>query len=142
MSQNNIERVPQLNPSTISELLHTISVIKESSTASGKQISMSNVATQTPLFPLPEVLPERIPQLQCQLGEWVYWHQVLKGDFGLIIGVLHTHEASCFAARRHYLVWLDEKSSSYHITNCDFAFKDDIQPLSQLELEAVRGNYA
>jgi hypothetical protein len=101
---------------------------------------MSNVATQAPPFPLPEVLPERIPQLQ--LSEWVYWHQVLKRDFGLIIGVLHTHEASRLATRRHYLVWLDEKSRSYHITNCDFAFKDDIQPLSQLELEAVRGNYA
>ncbi|MEP0857788.1 hypothetical protein [Trichocoleus sp. DQ-U1] len=99
---------------------------------------MSN-ATQAPPFALPEVFPERIPQLQCQLGEWVYWHQVLNRDFGLIIGVLHTHEASCLAARRHYLVWLDEKSSSYHITNCDFAFKDDIQPLSQLELEAMRG---
>ncbi len=75
---------------------------------------------QMPPFTLSEDVPEVLPQQQFQLGEWVFWHQVPNPDFGRIIGVLYTHSTSCIAMGLHYLVLLDKKSPSRHITSYDF----------------------
>lgn len=76
---------------------------------------------------LPEEVPKVLPQPKFQLGEWVRWFQVANGDFGRVIGVIYTHEASCQITRLRYLVLLDARSPSREIVSCDFAFEDDLQ---------------
>lgn len=88
---------------------------------------MTEIPQQLPPVVLPETLPKALPQPKFQLGEQVRWFQVPNGDFGRIAGIIYTHEASCQATGFHYLVLLDDQSSSRLIVNCDFAFEDDIQ---------------
>ncbi|AUT04458.1 hypothetical protein CLI64_22040 [Nostoc sp. CENA543] len=94
-----------------------------------------------PPVALPERIPPVLPQQRFQLGEWVRWWQVPNGDFGCIIGVIYTHQASCILTGLHYLVLLDERSPSHEICTCDFAFEEDIESLDQSSLEQLRGNY-
>ncbi|WP_236143849.1 hypothetical protein [Nostoc sp. CMAA1605] len=102
---------------------------------------MSDILTQIPPVALPEVIPSNLPQQKFYIGEWVRWFQVPNGDFGCIIGVIYTHQASCMATGLHYLILLDEHSPSREICTCDFAFEEDIEPLDQSSLEQLRGNY-
>ncbi len=102
---------------------------------------MPEPPSQMPPFTLSEDVPEVLPQQQFQLGEWVFWHQVPNPDFGRIIGVLYTHCASCIATGLHYLVLLDKKSPSRHITSYDFAFSEDIERLDEVSLAQIRGNH-
>ncbi|BAY18197.1 hypothetical protein NIES21_40410 [Anabaenopsis circularis NIES-21] len=103
---------------------------------------MSDIFSQIPPITLPEVIPKKLPQQKFSLGEWVRWFQVPNGDFGRIIGVIYTHQASCIATGLHYLVLLDKRSPSRDICPCDFAFEEDIEPLDQSSLEQLRGNHA
>lgn len=91
---------------------------------------MPEFPPQIPPFALPEDIPEVIPPQEFQLGDSVRWRQVPNGDFGRILGVIYTHSASCIATGVHYLVLLDEKSPSRHITRYDFAFEEDIERLN------------
>jgi hypothetical protein len=94
-------------------------------------MSESENLPQMPSFALPVVVPEVLPQQQFQLGDSVRWRQVPHPDFGRILGVIYSHSASCIATGLHYLVLLDEKSPSRHITSYDFAFEEDIERLNQ-----------
>ena len=85
--------------------------------------------TDMPPIALPEIIPEALPSQRFQLGESVHWFQVPNGDFGRVIGVIYTHEASCQVTGLHYLVLLDEQSPSRYLTSYDFAFEDDLQSL-------------
>jgi hypothetical protein len=82
-----------------------------------------------PPVSLPEAIPQTLPPQRFQLGELVYWYQVPDPDFGRIVGVFYTQSASCTVTGLHYLIHLDEDSPSRSITNFDFAFSEDIQPL-------------
>ncbi|MEJ1934811.1 hypothetical protein WDZ92_31815 [Nostoc sp. NIES-2111] len=101
---------------------------------------------ETPLSIPPIALAEQIPQVfphqKFHLGEWVRWFQVPNGDFGRVIGVMYTHQASCDATGLHDLVLLDERSPSHEICTCDFAFEEDIELIDQSSLERLRGNHA
>jgi hypothetical protein len=88
---------------------------------------VSEMPHQMPPVVWPEVVPKALPQPKFQLGEWVRWFQVPNGDFGRVIGIIYTHEASCQATGLHYLVLLDDQSPSRSIVSCDFAFEDDLQ---------------
>lgn len=90
---------------------------------------MSEMPLEFPPVVLPEVIPKVLPQPKFQLGESVCWFQVPNGDFGRVIGIFYTHEASCQAAGLHYLILLDGQSPSHKIVSCDFAFEDDLQHL-------------
>ncbi|MFN6475214.1 hypothetical protein [Nostoc sp. DedQUE07] len=102
---------------------------------------MPEIPLQIPPVALPELIPSELPQQKFHLGEWVRWFQVPNGDFGRIIGVLYTQQASCIATGLHYLVLLDERSPSREICICDFAFEDDIEPLDNSSLEGLQGNH-
>jgi hypothetical protein len=88
---------------------------------------MSEMPHQIPPVALPEVVPKILPQPKFLLGERVRWYQVPNGDFGRVIGIIYTHEASTQANGLHYLVLLDDQSSSRSIVSCDFAFEDDLE---------------
>lgn len=73
--------------------------------------------------------PAQLPQPKYRLGESVQWTQVPNPDFGRIIGVVYTQEASCQITGLHYLILLSENSPSHSICTHDFAVEDDIEPL-------------
>ncbi len=102
---------------------------------------MANTFPQIPPVAIPEVIPSQLPHQKFNLGEWVRWFQVPNGDFGRIIGVIYTQQASCIATGLHYLVLLDERSPSRDTCTCDFAFEEDIEILDQLSLERLQGNH-
>lgn len=102
---------------------------------------MLDIFPQIPPVALPEIVPNELPQQRFHLGEWVRWFQVPNGDFGRVIGVIYTQQATCIATGLHYLVLLDERSPSREICTCDFAFEDDIESLEKSSLERLRGNY-
>ncbi|WP_041565660.1 hypothetical protein [Nostoc punctiforme] len=102
---------------------------------------MPEIPLQMPPVALPEVVPNDLPQQKFHLGEWVRWFQVPNGDYGRVIGVIYTQQATCIAAGLHYLVLLDERSPSREICICDFAFEDDIEPLDNSFLERLQGNH-
>ncbi len=93
---------------------------------------MSESSLQIPPVALPEVVPIPLPRPKFQLGDSVFWSQVPDGDFGRIIGIIYTHEASVQATGFHYLVLLESHSPSHAIVSCDFAFEEDLQPLPAL----------
>lgn len=99
------------------------------------------MTTPIPPVTLPNNVPESLPQQHFQLGDWVYWHQVPNPDFGRIIGVIFTHEASCTVTGLHYLIVLDDNSPSHGITTCDFAFSEDIRTLDESILSQLRENH-
>jgi hypothetical protein len=84
-------------------------------------------------IPSKETTPAILPQPKFRLGESAIWSQVPNPDFGRIIGVIYTHEASCQVTGLHYLILLDENSPSYSICTYDFAFEDDIKRLEPLQ---------
>ena len=90
---------------------------------------MSELIFQIPSF---DTTPAVLPQPKFRLGESAIWSEVPNPDFGRIVGVIYTHEASCQATGLHYLILLDEKSPSHSICTYDFAFEDDIKRLDQL----------
>ncbi|MEH1838469.1 MAG: hypothetical protein V7L20_06810 [Nostoc sp.] len=102
---------------------------------------MPEILLQIPPVTLPELIPSELPQQRFHLGEWVRWFQVPNGDFGRVIGVIYTQQASCIATGLHYLVLLDERSPSRKICTCDFAFEDDIELLKKSSLEGLQGNH-
>lgn len=102
---------------------------------------MPDILPQIPPVVLPEVIPSSFPHQKFNLGEWVRWFQVPNGDFGRIIGVVYTQQASCIATGLHYLVLLDERSPSRDTCTCDFAFEEDIEILDKLSLERLQGNH-
>ncbi|MDZ8238651.1 MAG: hypothetical protein RMZ69_15995 [Nostoc sp. ChiQUE01a] len=103
---------------------------------------MPDLFSQIPPVAMPEVIPNELPQQRFHLGEWVRWFQVPNGDFGRIIGVIYTQQASCIATGLHYLVLLDERSPSRDTCICDFAFEEDIEILDKSSLERLRDNHA
>lgn len=102
---------------------------------------MPDILPQIPPVALPEVIPSNFPQQKFHLGEWVRWFQVPNGDFGRVIGVIYTQQASCIATGLHYLVLLDERSPSRDTCTCDFAFEEDIEILDKSSLERLRDNH-
>ncbi|MHC5728240.1 MAG: hypothetical protein ACYTXY_29820 [Nostoc sp.] len=102
---------------------------------------MRDILPQIPPVAMPEVIPSELPQQKYHLGEWVRWFQVLNGDFGRVIGVIYTQQASCIATGLHYLILLDEGSPSRDTCTCDFAFEDDIESLDNSSLLRLRGNH-
>ncbi len=98
------------------------------------EIHIESKAVFELMFQIPstEMIPAIIPQPKFRLGECAIWSGVPNPDFGRIIGVLYTCEASCQATGLHYLILLDENSPSRAICTYDFAFEEDIKPLEQL----------
>lgn len=88
---------------------------------------MSEAAHISAAFSLPEVLPVTFPQPRFSIGTNVQWSKVPEPDYGLVLGVFYTQEASCEVTGLHYLILLDEDSPSYSICTHDFAFEDDIE---------------
>lgn len=97
---------------------------------------MSELTFPIPHIVLPETIPAEMPQPKFRLGECVNWYQVPNPDFGRIIGVIYTHEASCQITGLHYLILLDENSPSRSICTHDFAFEDDIERLEPLQVQS------
>lgn len=60
--------------------------------------------------------------------------QVPQADFGRIIGVVYSDEASCRARGLHYLILLDDQSPSRNICTHDFAFEADIERLEPFSM--------
>ena len=87
---------------------------------------MVDVSPQNLPITLLQQIPEPFPQPRFRLGDKVRWSNVPKPDFGHIIGVIYSDEASCRVIGLHYLILLDEKSPSRSICTHDFAFEDDI----------------
>ncbi|MGF1988905.1 MAG: hypothetical protein RMY62_013690 [Nostoc sp. ZfuVER08] len=102
---------------------------------------MPDVFPQIPPVAMPEVIPSELPHQKFRLGEWVRWFQVPNGDFGRVIGVIYTQQASCIATGLHYLVFLDERSPSRDTCTYDFAFEEDIEILDKSSLERLRDNH-
>jgi len=75
---------------------------------------MSEMPSEDPTNGFTRTFPS-LPQPKFQLGELVRWFQVPNGDFGRVIGVIYTHEASCQTTGLHYLVLLDAQSPSREI---------------------------
>lgn len=76
---------------------------------------------------LPEQIPLIIPQPKFQLGEFVHWQAVVGGDFGRVIGIIYTSEATHQATGLHYLILLDAQSPSHAFCNHDFALEADLE---------------
>ena len=74
--------------------------------------------------------PSSFPQPKFRLGDRVFWSEVPNPDFGLILGMFYSQEASCQITGLHYLILLDKDSPSYSICTHDFAFEDDIELVS------------
>lgn len=88
---------------------------------------MPELLPSLPPVVLPESLPRIIPQPKFQLGEPVRWQALAEPDFGRVIGILYTHEATHQVTGLHYLVLLDEQSPSHHFCVHDFAFEEDLE---------------
>jgi len=81
---------------------------------------MSEMPSEIPPMVLPTFRPT---SAEVPARRIVCWFRAQR-DFGRVIGVIYTHEASCQATGLHYLVLLDAQSPSREIVSCDFAFRD------------------
>lgn len=84
-----------------------------------------------PLLPpvvLPKEIPLNIPQPKFHLGESVGWQT--GADFGRVIGVIYSHEATHQETGLHYLILLDAQSPSHEFCTHDFAFEEDLKCLT------------
>lgn len=91
-------------------------------------------SSSTPLLIAPlallEELPHDFPPARFQIGQSVYWTHVPSHDFGRIIGLVYSSEATVQALGYHYAVQLDPSSPSYvDGTRSDWAFEDDLELL-------------
>ncbi|HEY9698724.1 MAG TPA: hypothetical protein V6D10_15785 [Trichocoleus sp.] len=86
---------------------------------------------QLPPFTPPASLPVALPQPRFQIGERVRWQAVPSPDFGRVVGVIYTGEATHQASGLHYLILLDEQSPSHSICIHDFALEEDIEHFEQ-----------
>lgn len=91
-------------------------------------------------FP-PVVVPEQMPlppPPKFQIGQQVQWAYVSTRDFGTIVGMAYSSEASTQGLGYHYAIQLSPSSSSYSdgITS-DWAFEDDIELHSQADRESA-----
>ena len=91
---------------------------------------------QKPSLPLPPiVLPQEVPTIMAppkfQIGESVCWRIEPEPDFGQVIGMIYSHEATHQVTGLHYLVLLDPQSPSRNICCHDFAFEEDLERLER-----------
>ncbi len=91
---------------------------------------MSEAANISATFSFPELFPAKFPRPRFEIGANVQWARVPDPDYGLVLGVFYTREASCQIAGLHYLILLDRNSPSSAICQHDFAFEDDLEPVS------------
>jgi hypothetical protein len=92
---------------------------------------MPNPLLQLPPIALPEQIPLILPQPKFQVGEFVRWQAVVEPDFGRVIGVIFSHEATHQVTGLHYLVLLDRQSPSYEFCIHDFAFEEDLEAIEK-----------
>ena len=91
---------------------------------------LSNSHSLPPVV-LPEALPDTLPQPKFRLGEPVSWAGMTNPDFGRIVGVIYSDETVHQVTGLHYLILLDERSTSRSICTHDFAFEDDLERMEQ-----------
>ncbi len=82
-----------------------------------------------PPITLPNALPACLPEPKFQIGSVVSWTYVSNPDFGCVVGIVYTSEASTKAIGFHYAVLLDinSPSRSYGVL-FDWGFEQDLQP--------------
>ncbi|WP_068818840.1 hypothetical protein [Phormidesmis priestleyi] len=93
---------------------------------------MPNSLPPLPPIVLPEKIPSLVPQPKFRLGETVCWRMNVEPDFGHVIGVVYSHEATHQVTGLHYLILLDEQSPSRSFCCHDFAFEADLEPMGRL----------
>lgn len=101
---------------------------------------MSNRSLYFPPVVVPEQMPSPLPTPKFQIGQQVQWAYVSTKDFGTIMGMAYSAEASTQGLGYHYAIQLSPFSSSYldGITS-DWAFEDDIELHSKADREGAIG---
>ncbi|MBD2090673.1 hypothetical protein H6F67_12495 [Microcoleus sp. FACHB-1515] len=101
---------------------------------------MTNRSLYFPPVVVPEQMPSPLPLPKFQIGQQVQWAYVEAKDFGTIVGMAYSSEASTQGLGYHYAIQLSPSSSSYSdgITS-DWAFEDDIELYSQADREDAIG---
>lgn len=97
---------------------------------------MPNSPPLLPPIVLPPKIPLSVPCLKFQLGEAVFWWNTTNPDFGRVIGVVYSQEATHQVAGLHYLILLDPKSPSYRFCTHDFAFEEDLERFKKLPCQS------
>lgn len=85
---------------------------------------------QLSIFPviLPKQVPEDLPMPKFQLGQTVRWGRVTTSDFGRIVGIIFSAEASVKSEGYHYAIAIDPASPSYADgIRSDWGFEDDLE---------------
>lgn len=88
---------------------------------------MLNPFPQMPPVILPEEIPLVMPRPKFHIGESVRWRMVIEPDFGRVVGVIFSYEATHQIPGLHYLILLDPRSPSSKFCLYDFAFEEDLE---------------
>lgn len=101
---------------------------------------MTNRSLYFPPVVVPEQMPSPLPPPKFQIGQQVQWAYVEAKDFGTIVGMTYSSEASTQGLGYHYAIQLASTSSSFAdgITS-DWAFEEDIELHTQADREGAIG---
>lgn len=94
-----------------------------------------------PEVSLPPTMPAQLPPPSFQLDQTLKFGKVASGDFGRVVGIVYAAGATVQATGYHYLLFLDEQSSSRRELGirADWIFEDDASPVAQ-ELPSTKPN--
>jgi len=89
---------------------------------------MPNQSLYFPLVVLPPKMPDPFPTPKFQIGQLVQWAHISTKDFGTIVGVAYSSEASTQGLGYHYAIQISPTSPSFEdgITS-DWGFEDDLE---------------
>jgi hypothetical protein len=94
-----------------------------------------------PEVSLPPTMPAQLPPPSFKLDQTLKFGKVPSGDFGRVVGIVYAAGATVQATGYHYLLFLDEQSSSRRELGirADWIFEDDASPVAQ-ELPSTKPN--
>lgn len=94
-----------------------------------------------PFVSLPPTLPAQLPPPLFQLDQTLKFVKVPTGDFGRVVGIVYAAGATVQATGYHYLLFLDEQSSSRRELGIrvDWIFEDDASVVAK-ELPSLPTN--
>ena len=89
---------------------------------------MPNQSLYFPPVVLPPQMPDPLPTPKFQIGQLVQWAHISTKDFGTIMGIAYSSEASIQGLGYHYAIQISPSSPSYTdgITG-DWGFEDDLE---------------
>lgn len=102
---------------------------------------MSTQLLIAPEVSLPPTMPAQLPPPSFQLDQMLKFGKVPSGDFGRVVEIVYAAGATVQATGYHYLLFLDEQSSSRRELGirADWIFEEDASPLAQ-ELPSTKPN--